>query len=274
MFPLAFLPENHALAVAIMSYNGRLEYGLLGDYDALPDIDVIADGIDVARYRSCSRPPRDARSSSATNGGGQARERWRASRANGRTDADFPRRRRAHAATGGRWGGADRPGPRRPVGGLMRALPVIACKSVTAVSRTMDNLIGPDETAYRLDLTAAQLKIVHTALKSLQDDLGHEEPDVRHVVVTVLAKLPGEHEIRAIDLARELRGRPPSPPLAAALRSRARTWRRRSSAPASTAARTHRRLTASTPSSSDDELLDLLGDLGPDRAAGRWSACT
>jgi diacylglycerol O-acyltransferase / wax synthase len=46
MFPLAFLPENNALAVAIMSYNGRLEYGLLGDFDALPDIDVIADGIE------------------------------------------------------------------------------------------------------------------------------------------------------------------------------------------------------------------------------------
>jgi WS/DGAT/MGAT family acyltransferase len=46
MFPLAFLPKNHALAVAIMSYEGRIEYGLLGDYDALPDIGVIAEGID------------------------------------------------------------------------------------------------------------------------------------------------------------------------------------------------------------------------------------
>jgi diacylglycerol O-acyltransferase / wax synthase len=48
LFPVAFLPEHHALAIAIMSYNGRIEYGLLGDYDALPDIDVIADGIDAA----------------------------------------------------------------------------------------------------------------------------------------------------------------------------------------------------------------------------------
>jgi hypothetical protein len=46
MFPLAFLPQNHALAVAIMSYDGRVEYGLLGDYDALPDIGVIANGIE------------------------------------------------------------------------------------------------------------------------------------------------------------------------------------------------------------------------------------
>jgi hypothetical protein len=67
-----------------------------------------------------------------------------------------------------------------------------------------DDLIQPDETAYRLELTAAQLKIVHTALKSLFDDLGHEENDVKRVVGSVLDKLPGEHEIRAIDLKREL----------------------------------------------------------------------
>jgi diacylglycerol O-acyltransferase / wax synthase len=45
VFPVAFLPENHALSIAIMSYDGALDFGLLGDYDALPDIDMIADGI-------------------------------------------------------------------------------------------------------------------------------------------------------------------------------------------------------------------------------------
>jgi diacylglycerol O-acyltransferase / wax synthase len=45
VFPVAFLPENHALAIAIMSYNGKINFGLLGDYDALPDIGRIADGI-------------------------------------------------------------------------------------------------------------------------------------------------------------------------------------------------------------------------------------
>ena len=39
--PIAFLPENHALAIAIMSYNGKLDFGLLGDYDAMPDIDTV-----------------------------------------------------------------------------------------------------------------------------------------------------------------------------------------------------------------------------------------
>ncbi len=67
-----------------------------------------------------------------------------------------------------------------------------------------DDLIQPGDIAYHLNLTAAELKIVHTALKSLLDDLGHEENDVRRVVAGVLGKLPDEHDMRAIDLAREL----------------------------------------------------------------------
>jgi len=39
LFPVAFLPENQALAVAVMSYNGRMDFGLLGDYDAMPDLE-------------------------------------------------------------------------------------------------------------------------------------------------------------------------------------------------------------------------------------------
>jgi hypothetical protein len=70
-----------------------------------------------------------------------------------------------------------------------------------------EDLIQPGETAFRLELTAAQLKIVHTALKSLFDDLGHEESDVKQVVASVLDKLPGEHDIRSIDLSRELGGK-------------------------------------------------------------------
>jgi hypothetical protein len=67
------------------------------------------------------------------------------------------------------------------------------------------DLIKSDETAYRLELTPAQLKITHTALKSLLDDFGHEEHEVHRLVHEVLAKLPDEHAIRAIDLRGELR---------------------------------------------------------------------
>ncbi|MEA2428413.1 MAG: diacylglycerol O-acyltransferase / wax synthase [Thermoleophilaceae bacterium] len=45
LVPIAFLPEDHALAVAIMSYNGRVDFGLLGDYDAMPDLDFFADAV-------------------------------------------------------------------------------------------------------------------------------------------------------------------------------------------------------------------------------------
>jgi WS/DGAT/MGAT family acyltransferase len=45
LHPVAFLPEDHALAIAIMSYDGKLSFGLLADYDAMPDVDRIADGI-------------------------------------------------------------------------------------------------------------------------------------------------------------------------------------------------------------------------------------
>jgi WS/DGAT/MGAT family acyltransferase len=43
LFPVAFLPKNHALAVAIMSYNGGMDFGLLGDYDAMPDLERLGE---------------------------------------------------------------------------------------------------------------------------------------------------------------------------------------------------------------------------------------
>jgi hypothetical protein len=68
-------------------------------------------------------------------------------------------------------------------------------------------LIGPDETAYRLDLTPAQLKVTWVALKSMHDGFGHDESDVKHLVRTVLEKLPPEESVRDIDLNLP-RGRP------------------------------------------------------------------
>ena len=53
---------------------------------------------------------------------------------------------------------------------------------------------------YHLELTPQQLKVTHTALKSLLDDFGHDEKLVRRVIHEVLGKLPDEHSIRAIQL--------------------------------------------------------------------------
>lgn len=55
---------------------------------------------------------------------------------------------------------------------------------------------------YDLHLTEQQLKVVHTALKSLLDDFGHDEADVKRHILEVLDKLPDEHSIRAINLSR------------------------------------------------------------------------
>ena len=46
LFPIAFLPRHHALAVAIMSYNGSMDFGLLGDYDAMHDLDGFGEMVD------------------------------------------------------------------------------------------------------------------------------------------------------------------------------------------------------------------------------------
>ena len=48
VFPIAFLPENHTLAVAIMSYNGKVGFGLLADYDSMEDVEVLAEGLNAS----------------------------------------------------------------------------------------------------------------------------------------------------------------------------------------------------------------------------------
>ena len=63
------------------------------------------------------------------------------------------------------------------------------------------HLIGPDEIAYRLDLTPAQLKITFTALQSFLDDFGHDESDVVAIAREVLEKLPDERSITSIDIS-------------------------------------------------------------------------
>jgi hypothetical protein len=57
---------------------------------------------------------------------------------------------------------------------------------------------------YHLELTPAQLKITHTALRSLLDDFGHDEREVLKIIHEVLEKLPDEHAIRAIQLDLEV----------------------------------------------------------------------
>jgi WS/DGAT/MGAT family acyltransferase len=48
LFPMVPLAENTALGIAIMSYNGQLNFGLTADYDTLPDADRVADELQAA----------------------------------------------------------------------------------------------------------------------------------------------------------------------------------------------------------------------------------
>ena len=63
IIPVAFLPEDHGLAIAIMSYNGSLDFGLLGDYDAMPDMDFVATALAettdelLTAARAVKKPP-------------------------------------------------------------------------------------------------------------------------------------------------------------------------------------------------------------------------
>ena len=66
-FPLVPLAKNTGLGIAIMSYDGRMDFGLVGDYDLLYDLDDLArDLYDAlaeladAAGRDLASPPPDA----------------------------------------------------------------------------------------------------------------------------------------------------------------------------------------------------------------------
>jgi diacylglycerol O-acyltransferase len=76
VFPMVPLARNQALCVGIMSYNGHLHFGLVGDYDAMPDLDSLAEDLEreISAIRSVKpkrKPPAKPRP------GSRARQRAR-----------------------------------------------------------------------------------------------------------------------------------------------------------------------------------------------------
>jgi diacylglycerol O-acyltransferase / wax synthase len=62
LYPVVPLAQRQALGIAVMSYDGHLGFGLLGDYDALPEIEAIVRDLRLAiaalaRAASVSRAP-------------------------------------------------------------------------------------------------------------------------------------------------------------------------------------------------------------------------
>jgi diacylglycerol O-acyltransferase len=68
IYPMVPLAENTALGIAILSYNGQLNFGLVADYDALADVETLADELresieelaEAAGAPSPATPPKEA----------------------------------------------------------------------------------------------------------------------------------------------------------------------------------------------------------------------
>jgi diacylglycerol O-acyltransferase len=70
LFPMVPLALNQAVCVGIMSYNGTLYFGLIGDYDAMSDLDSLALDLEASieelsaavpkRKRAKARKPKKA----------------------------------------------------------------------------------------------------------------------------------------------------------------------------------------------------------------------
>ncbi|MDQ3878876.1 MAG: wax ester/triacylglycerol synthase family O-acyltransferase [Actinomycetota bacterium] len=46
VYPILPLSDNTTIGIALLSYNGKIGFGLLGDFDAAPDLGVLAEGIE------------------------------------------------------------------------------------------------------------------------------------------------------------------------------------------------------------------------------------
>jgi diacylglycerol O-acyltransferase / wax synthase len=93
LYPVVPLGQRQALGIAVMSYDGHLGFGLLGDFDALPELDAIAQ--DLRRAIASL-----ARASSAAAGDSTVRHSGADSRAS--TDAVAGQRKAVQGSRGGR----------------------------------------------------------------------------------------------------------------------------------------------------------------------------
>lgn len=58
IFPMVPLARRQALCVGIMSYNGQVNFGLIGDYDAMADLDSFALDLEAATREAIATAPR------------------------------------------------------------------------------------------------------------------------------------------------------------------------------------------------------------------------
>jgi WS/DGAT/MGAT family acyltransferase len=69
-YPVGFLGGKRSVAVAVMSYNGGMNFGLVGDFDALPDLELIGGGIQSSLADLVARAGSPARADTASGASG------------------------------------------------------------------------------------------------------------------------------------------------------------------------------------------------------------
>ena len=57
IFPLVPLARRQALCVGIMSYDGKIDFGLVGDYDAMADLDSFGLDLEAACAEAIATAP-------------------------------------------------------------------------------------------------------------------------------------------------------------------------------------------------------------------------
>jgi diacylglycerol O-acyltransferase len=75
IFPMVPLARRQALCVGIMSYDGQVNFGLIGDYDAMADLDSFALDLEAATEEiisTVSKPKKRAKASKASTNGAAA----------------------------------------------------------------------------------------------------------------------------------------------------------------------------------------------------------
>jgi hypothetical protein len=72
-FPMVPLARRQALCVGIMSYNGQVNLGLVGDYDAMADLDSFALDLEAATQEAIRTAPKSSAKKKAKKSGAKAK---------------------------------------------------------------------------------------------------------------------------------------------------------------------------------------------------------
>ncbi len=72
IFPMVPLARRQALCVGIMSYNGQVNFGLIGDYDAMADLESFALDLEAATDEVVATAPKRRRAKAASTNGSAA----------------------------------------------------------------------------------------------------------------------------------------------------------------------------------------------------------